>query len=405
METATDKIVLANSTRKKAIRFIVLLGCTSLFANMTYEGARSINGPFLQTLGASGTVVGIVAGFGELVGYSLRLLSGYISDRSHKYWAILFTGYVINLLSVPLLACAGYWQIAVLLMIAERAGKAIRNPTRDAMLSHASNETGRGWGFGLHEFMDQLGATLGPLLVSAVLLYRHDEFRKAYFLLLIPALCALAVLLAASRLYPRPQDLEIRTVTLGGNQTFHSQSFVLFTIAAMFLATGYADYPLIAYHFKKSGLLTDVWIPILYAIAMLSEGLSALFIGRLFDRLGAIALIGATVLSLFFAPFVFLGNAQWAITGMVLWGIGMGAQGSILKAVVADMVPPEKRATAFGLFDTAFGIAWFAGSAYMGYLYDHSIDNLVIFSMNTQTLSIIGLIIFIRLHKLERKNR
>jgi MFS family permease len=173
----------------------------------------------------------------------------------------------------------------------------------------------------------------------------------------------------------------------------------------MFLATGYADYPLIAYHFKKSGLLTDVWIPILYAIAMLSEGLSALFIGRLFDRLGAIALIGATVLSLFFAPFVFLGNAQWAITGMVLWGIGMGAQGSILKAVVADMVPPEKRATAFGLFDTAFGIAWFAGSAYMGYLYDHSIDNLVIFSMNTQTLSIIGLIIFIRLHKLERKNR
>lgn len=399
MELKSNIVTAPNSARKKAVRFIIFLGCTSLFADMTYEGARSINGPFLQTLGASGTVVGIVAGFGELVGYGLRLLSGYLSDRSHKYWSILFIGYFFNLLSVPLLAWAGYWQLAVLLMIAERAGKAIRNPTRDAMLSHASKETGRGWGFGLHEFMDQLGATIGPLLVSAVLLYRHDNYRNAYLLLLIPALCALSVLLAAKKLYPRPQDLEIKTVNLQQAETFTSPGFILYTIAAMCLASGYADYPLIAYHFKQQALFNDVWIPVLYAIAMLSEAFSALLIGRLYDRIGAITLLCATILSMFFAPLVFLANAHWAIVGMIVWGLGMGAQGSILKAIVAGMVAPEKRATAFGLFDTFYGIAWFAGSAYMGYLYDHSLANLVVFSMNMQLLTIIVLGIFLRKNK------
>lgn len=387
---------ITNAAKKNAIRFIVFLGCTSLFADMTYEGARSINGPFLKILGASGTTVGIVAGLGELVGYGLRLLSGYISDRSHRYWTILLLGYLINLLSVPLLAYAGYWQVAVVLMIAERAGKAIRTPTRDAMLSHASKETGRGWGFGLHEFMDQLGATIGPLLVSAVLVYQHDNFRNAYLVLLLPALCALSVLLAAQKLFPRPQDLEIRTVQLGQTDQLATPSFIIYTMAAMSLALGYADYPLIAYHFKQHTLVTDAWIPVLYSLAMLSEALTALWIGRLYDRIGPIVLPGVIVLSMFFAPLVFLGNAKWAIIGMILWGLGMGAQGSLLKAVVAGLVGPQKRATAFGVFDTFYGIAWFAGSAYMGYLYDRNLTGLVIFSMNMQLVTIIVLFLFIR---------
>ena len=392
-------MITYSSQRTKAIRFIVFLGSISLFADMTYEGARSINGPFLQMLGASGTVVGIVAGFGELIGYGLRLLSGYISDRSHKYWAILIIGYILNLISVPLLAWAGYWQIAAVLMIAERTGKAIRNPTRDAMLSYASKETGRGWGFGLHEFMDQLGATLGPLLVAAVLYYKKDNFHDAYLILLLPALCALSILLAARKLYPSPQDLEIKVVNREEAGKIATPAFVLYTIAAMCLATGYADYPLIAFHFKQKALFTDAGIAIVYSVAMMSEAFSALLIGRLFDRMGTVVLIGATALSLFFAPLVFWMNAQWAITGMILWGIGMGAQGSILKAIVADMIPPQKRATAFGLFDTFYGIAWFAGSALMGYLYDVSLTGLVAFSMNMQTITIIILVIFIIKYK------
>ena len=193
-----------------ALKFVVLIGVVSLFADMTYEGARSINGQYLALLGASASVVGIVAGFGELIGYGLRLLSGYVSDRTGRYWAVTIVGYVVNLAAVPLLALAGRWEIAALLMIAERVGKAIRTPARDAMLSHATKEMGRGWGFGVHEALDQIGAVLGPLIVVVVFYFRGD-YPTGYGILLIPAVLALGVLATARRLYPHPRDLEIGT--------------------------------------------------------------------------------------------------------------------------------------------------------------------------------------------------
>ncbi len=191
---------------RSAMMFVILMGVVSLLADMTHEGARSITGPFMAFLGASGTVVGFVAGFGELVGYLLRLPSGYISDRTGRYWTITVIGYLVNMLAVPLLALAGRWETAALLIVAERAGKAIRNPTRDAMLSHATLEVGRGWGFGLHEAMDQIGAMLGPLIVAAVL-YFKGSYQTSFAVLLIPAILTIGVLLAARHLYPSPRDL------------------------------------------------------------------------------------------------------------------------------------------------------------------------------------------------------
>jgi hypothetical protein len=151
-----------------ATKFVVLIGIVSLFSDLTYEGARSVTGPFLAILGASATAVGFVAGLGELIGYALRLVSGYFADKTQKYWTTVFLGYGLNLLAVPLLALAGHWEIAAILMVAERMGKAIRTPARDVMLSCASDSIGRGWGFGLHEALDQIGAICGPLVVSAV---------------------------------------------------------------------------------------------------------------------------------------------------------------------------------------------------------------------------------------------
>ncbi|MBB3187486.1 MFS transporter [Microbacter margulisiae] len=154
------------TTHKPAWIFIVLIGIVSLFADMTYEGARSITGPFLATLGASATAVGIIAGFGELIGNALRLLSGWISDKTHQYWTITFVGYFVNLLAVPMLALAGSWEMAALLMILERTGKAIRKPARDAILSNVTSTVGHGKGFGVHEALDQIGAVMGPLIIS-----------------------------------------------------------------------------------------------------------------------------------------------------------------------------------------------------------------------------------------------
>src|SRR5215472_17435002 len=194
--------------RTQAVVFIILLGAISLFADMTYEGARSITGPYLGAFGVTATTIGVVSGFGELVGYAVRLGSGYLADRSGRYWAVTILGYVLNLFAVQLLALAGNWQIAVVLIIAERMGRAIRSPPRDAMLSHAASQTGLGWGFGLHQALDQTGAVAGPLIVSGLLFLGHD-FRAAFAVLLAPAVVSISLVLAARLSFPRPRDFEL----------------------------------------------------------------------------------------------------------------------------------------------------------------------------------------------------
>ena len=372
-------------TRGSAVRFVVLMGVISLLADVTYEGARSISGPYLSLLGASGAVVGFVAGFGELVGYGLRLLSGILADRTQRYWLITFFGYAINLLAVPALALAGHWQIAAALLVTERVGKAIRTPARDAMLSHATAKTGHGWGFGLHEAMDQIGAVLGPTLMAGAL-YLHKGYQRGFAFLLIPALLALACLTVARILFPDPRDFEIKKAEFKSEGL--PRAFWIYLIAAACVAAGYADFPLIAYHLKLKSIAADDVIPLLYALAMGVDAIAALVFGRWFDRRGIFVLIPAAVLSSLFAPFVFMGNETLAMIGMGLWGIGMGAQESVMRAAVATMVSPEKRGSAYGIFNAAYGAMWFAGSAAMGALYDVSIPALVIFSVVLQLLSI-----------------
>lgn len=374
-----------NILKRSSLKFVVLLGVVSLFADMTYEGARSITGPFLALLGASATVVGVVSGFGELIGYGLRLISGYISDRTGKYWTITLFGYGVNLLVVPLLGLTGHWQTAAFLMIMERIGKAIRTPARDAMLSHATKEIGRGWGFGLHEAMDQIGAVLGPLIVSGVL-YFKGGYRASFGILLIPALLAISVIMTARVLYPNPRDLEVGTVKIESKG--FPRVFWLYLFAVALIAAGYADFPLIAYHFKKVSVASDSQIPIFYAVAMGVDALAAILFGRLFDRVGISILIVVALLSSLFAPLVFLGNFYFALVGIALWGIGMGAQESVMRAAVAGMVPVNKRGTAYGTFNLGYGVFWFLGSTLMGILYDNSILFLIAFSVVMQLASI-----------------
>ena len=386
MEYGSTPLEDKKSTLKRsALIFVVSLGVVSLFADMTYEGARSITGPYLALLGASATVVGIVSGFGELIGYGLRLVSGYISDRTGKYWTITLFGYVVNLLAVPLLGLTGHWQTAALLMIMERVGKAIRTPARDAMLSHATKEIGRGWGFGLHEAMDQIGAVLGPLIVSAVL-YFKGGYRTGFGILLVPALLAISVIIAARVSYPNPRDLEAGSAKIESKGFPHV--FWLYLVAVALIAAGYTDFPLIAYHFKTVSVVSDSQIPMFYAVAMGVDALAAILFGRLFDRIGISILIVVALLSSLFAPLVFLGSFYFALLGMALWGIGMGAQESVMRAAVAGMVSADKRGTAYGTFNMGYGVFWFLGSALMGILYDKSILYLILFSVAMQLASI-----------------
>ena len=150
------------------------------------------------------------------------------------------------------------------------------------------------------------------------------------------------------------------------------------------IAAGFADFSLIAFHFQKTGSVAQSLVPIFYSVAMVTSGLAALVFGRLLDRFGRPVVVLAFFLGAFFAPCVFLGGFAPALIGMILWGIGMGAQDSLLKATLSGVVPAGKRSTAFGVFDTTFGVAWFAGSAGMGWLYDKSIPALIIFSVLLQ---------------------
>jgi predicted MFS family arabinose efflux permease len=367
---------------RSALQFVVIIGIANFFADFTYEGARGIVGPFLGSLGASAAIVGLVAGLGELMGYGLRAVSGYFADKSHRHWAFAFVGYTVNLLAVPTLALATRWPLAATLVVAERTGRGIRKPTVEAMLSYAGKSIGAGWVFGLNEALDQAGATLGPL-VMALVLYLNGGFRTGFGLLLIPALLCLAILVAARLQHPRPHELE-----QGEEHTFATtkltRAYWIYLGAGSLIAAGFADFALIGFHFHKANTVSSNLIPVFYAVAMASSAVASIPLGRLFDRFGPNVSLFAFLISAAAAPFVFLGTSVSALIGMVFWGIGMSAQGSLFQAMLTGVIPPQKRSTAFGLFDTGYGIAWFLGSAVMGLLYEKSILAVALFSVCLQ---------------------
>lgn len=371
--------------RRSCYLFVILMGVVSLLADICYEGARSIAGPYLASLGASGAVVGIVAGAGELIGYALRYFSGLLSDRMKNYWILTILGYAINVLSVPLMAFAQSWQGASALFITERIGRAIRTPPRDVMLSYASERIGRGLGFGIHKALDQVGALIGPLMIATILFFQ-GSYRVGFSVMIVPALLCLLVLFIAQWAFPRPKDLESHTPRI--HSEGWSKRFWLYITAISCFAFGFVDFPLIAYYYAEQNLVSTIWIPILYAIAMASNGLAALFLGRWYDEKGISILVYVALATALMAPFAFSTSFNLIIVGVILWGIGMGALDSVIKAFVAELVPAEARGEAYGLFNMCFGIAWFLGSALMGIVYNYSLIGTILISMLSILISI-----------------
>jgi predicted MFS family arabinose efflux permease len=371
--------------KSAALKFVLMIGALSFFADFTYEGSRSILGPFLAVLGASATAVGVVTGFGELLGYGLRLVSGRMADRTGEFWPITIFGYFIQLLSVPALALARTWEMAAILIVLERVGKAIRNPPRDTMLSHAAKEIGFGWAFGMHEALDQFGALFGPLAVAAALVW-DGQYRFAFAALLVPAIVCLSLLLIARWLYPRPEEMETETPDVRTRGL--PRVFWIYLAGAMLVAAGFADFPIIAFHFHKTASVPQDWVPVSYAIAMGVSGIGSLVFGRLFDQAGISILIPLTLISALFAPLVFLGGFWPALIGSGVWGLGMGVHESIIPAAVAPMVQANRRASAYGLFTAGYGFFWFLGSAAIGFLYDRSIGLAIAFCVALELAAI-----------------
>jgi MFS family permease len=371
-------LTAAVGNRRAAIGFIVCLGIVSLFADMTYEGAHSIIGPFLVGLGASMATIAFISGLGEMLGASLRFFSGRFANRTHAYWTITALGYAMNVVAVPALAYAGSWKVAAMLVIAERTGKALRGPARDVLLSEATGEVGHGFGFGLHSIMDQTGAVVGPLLMGVAVARSHN-YGSAFLWLAVPAVGTMLALLTARVLHPS-RGKSARTP----RQEALPKVFWSYVAAAGLLACGFIDFPVLAAHFQRMAFLKPDQIPLLYSGAMAVNGLTALIFGRLFDRFGILVLVIGTLISMLSLPLGFLGGPAAAVASIACWGTGLGAQDASLRSGIAQVVSMNKRGGAFGAFNGVFGVMWFLGSWAMGSLYGYSIVAAVVFGVAFQ---------------------
>lgn len=405
-----------NNQTKTAFKFIIFLGIVSLFGDITYEGARSVTGPYLAFLGASASIVGLVAGLGEFMGYALRMFFGYLSDRTRSYWPLTIAGYGL-LFSIPLLAFAGYWQVAAFLIILERMGKAIRTPARDTILSHATKNVGRGWGFGVHEALDQVGAIIGPLVFSLVFLFKGG-YRYGFSILWIPAVLTLAILIVARIKVPSPVKFEVSEAKdeeeakyrKGGkykedrkdeknerdekgrkdiqDKNRLPRAFWFYTLFTFLGVAGFSNFQLISYHFKVQSVISDTQIPLFYAIAMGVDALVALIIGKTYDKIGMRSLMIIPLLTIPIPFFAFSHSYGLAITSAILWGAVLGIHETIMRAAIADITPVRRRGFAYGVFNTVYGLSWLFGSAVMGLLYEVSISYLALFVIIVEVISL-----------------
>ena len=374
--------------------FVFLMGIVSLFADMTHESARSIYGAYLALAGASAATIGFVSGLGEFMGYSLRLVMGYFTDKRHNYWSMTIFGYVINLFAIPAIAVFSQngWKWACVLIVLERFGKAVRQPAKNTMVSFASAQVGQGKAFAIQEFLDQIGAFSGPMLLFIVMLFRgngnlFNTYRICFALLVIPALITLFCLLRAKHKFPHPEQFE--KVNEEHSKLSLNKNFWIYNIAISLFAFGFLDFPLITMHVSKLSIMPQTYLPLLYAVAMLVDAFAALIFGWMYDKYGMRVLMLSNLLAAGFVALIFMTHSVSGIVlGVILWGIGMGAQESILKSAVATLVPKQNRSMGFGLFETLFGVFWFIGSWVLGILYDYSIVVMVVVSVATQLLSI-----------------
>lgn len=397
MRAEAEEPEVARPTGMGPWRFVVWFGTVSLLADFVYEGARSVTGPLLASLGASALVVGVVTGAGEAAALGLRLISGPLADRTRRFWGLAIAGYLLTVVSVPLLGVVGVLWAACALVIAERVGKAVRSPAKDTLLSHATAATGRGRGFAVHEAMDQVGALVGPLLVAGVLALTGGDYGPALGMLAVPGIAVLGLLVWLRARVPDPGAYEREAVaaTTPAPEADDGRLPTVFWTYAAFTAattTGFATFGVLSYHLVERQLLTATWVPVLYAGAMAVDAVAALATGWLYDRHGPRVLIVLPVLTAGVAALAFTNTVTIAVAGSLVWGAAMGIQESTLRATVADLVPSGRRATAYGLFAGVVGVASLAGGALTGGLYGYSIPMLITVVVAVQVLAVVLLV-------------
>ncbi len=386
-----------SANRLSPMQFVLGFGVVAGLGDFVYEGARSVVGPYLATLGASAAVVGIVAGAGEAVALVLRLATGPLSDRTRRPWPITITGYAITMVAVPLLAATQLLWQAIVLVIAERFGKAVRSPAKGAMMAAASSSLGRGRAFGIQEALDQAGAVVGPLVVAAMIAV--SGYRLGFAVLAVPAAAAIVVLALVRRAAPHPQSYEQAAASPRPRPGERNRpwwrfsarfwAYAGFTTLTM---TGFATFAVLGFHLETRHVIPTWQIPVVYAVAMGVDALAALASGWIYDRVGMRGLAALPVLAAAVPALSFSTDTALIWIGAGVWGAAMGVHESTMKAAVADLVPPDRRGSGYGVFTAVYGLAWLAGSAIIGGLYGVSVDAAVLFVVVVQAVAMLTFI-------------
>ncbi len=395
-----------------AVTVIVIFGIVSLLGDMVYESARSANGQYLNLLGNTAAEIGLVFGIGEFLGYFLRLVAGVLSDKSGRHWLFIFIGYGM-LAAVPIMGFTLRWGPLVVLILMERIGKSLRNPAKDTILSGvAENQVGIGFAFGLQEALDQIGAFAGPLIFTLVFAVSArngiPEYQTGYRLLLIPFGLLMVFLAWANRRITREN-----LVSAAAPREFRAEKlqpvFWIYAAFTFFSTLGFVNFGLVGYHLKARGLMPDGDITLLYAGAMAVDAVTALLIGKAYDRMkrrtgvrtgGLVVLLMVPFLTLALPFLVLSGSTALIVVGMVLFGVVMGAHETVMRSAIADITPFSKRGTGYGVFNTGYGLAFLAGSALMGLLYDRELL-WVIFAVACAAEAI-AVVLYIRMNRVAR---
>jgi len=379
---------------KVAYISIFLLGIVSLMGDIIYEGARGLVPDYLKFLGVSAFIVGFVTGFGEFLGYGVRLISGVLADATKAYWFFIFLGYGL-IISIPILGFTNAWEIAVMLVLLERLGKAFRSPSRDAILSIVSRGVGAGKAFGIHEVLDQIGAVAGPIIVAALMFYTSNNYHLTFSFLILPFLMLLAALIYAYKKIKAKAAFELK-VSASDKTVKLEKTFYVYTLAVALNTVGLIPASLILY--KASIILQPLnqqWvIPLIYLLIQGVDASIALFAGYAYDKFGVKILILPFILSVFPSILAMVNSdLKMLMVAAVFFGIVLGMQESIYRAAVVNFASISNRGKAYGIFNTAYGVGFVLSGVVYGAMIDLKVSLILImfFAVLTQALAVAAL--------------
>ena len=372
---------------------IFLLGIISLMGDVVYEGSRGLITPYLDFLGASAFLIAFVGRFGEFLGYALRLVSGKLADTTKAYWVFIFLGYGL-IASIPLLGVTRILEIAIILVLLERIGKAIRAPSRDAVLSIVSRGVGAGKAFGIHELLDQIGAILGPLIVAGLMFYTGNNYNLTFSYLSLPFIVLLVILAYTYKKIGWKKSNRLETISEKNESVGKlGKPFYIYTFAVLLNTTGLIPFELILY--KANAILepiSQIWIvPLIYTLIQGVDAPIALFAGFAYDKFKIRVLILPFALSII-PTLLAMANANMSmlIAAAVFFGLVLGMQESIYRAAVPNFAPISSRGTAYGVFSTAYGIGMLISGAIYGLMAQLNIlySAVIAYAVVTQTAAI-----------------